>query len=352
MTSKSNSATLLTALSLLFTIISSLTLDIPPLITGGANANAFSRSPPNLRGPPIPYGYSMRIVQDPEKPLNATDLYICAIEAMYHWAADEWEEETLMHNGSSEIVKGLQISWHDIPERKTNIYWKHVILAILTALNSMDRMHVFAETVVEMEQFGRNFGVVELGKPRLRGGIEVGGYGRANATNHGPAVVAKRGSLDLVGRDDTEVAAARAANTSISKTIIDPDGTYLGSMNITYQRFGTAVDCKLLFSTALNGIAYAATDDWGDTWPFSTTYDWAKRMMYQTVQVKIGDGGSFWTADLIKRVARLLPQRLFKDNECGEVRFRVQIEGIGRVGTGSFQVLDFARARQGVRAVE
>ncbi|KAL8652937.1 MAG: hypothetical protein Q9226_004055 [Calogaya cf. arnoldii] len=321
MTSKFKSA-LLTALLPLFNFISALTLEITPSII----ANALSR-PPNLRGPSIPYGYSMRITQDPDKPLNAVDLYICAIEAMYHWAAIPYDAET--QNGHSDIIRGL-----------------------------MDRKHVFAETVVEMKQSRNIFGVLIMGKPaRPRRGIEdnsENANGSTNTTNHHSAVIVKSDHLNSVGvRDNTEAAApaTAVANTSTSKTITEPNVPYLGTMNITYQRIGTAVDCKLLFSTALDGITYAAADYTGDTWPFSTCYNWSKKMMYQTVQVKIGDGESEWTADLIKRVARLLPQRLFLDNECGEVRFRVEIERIGRVGTGNFQVLDFAprgRGREGL----
>ncbi|KAL8676976.1 MAG: hypothetical protein Q9186_006551 [Xanthomendoza sp. 1 TL-2023] len=336
MTSKYKSA-LLTTLFLFFTSISSLTLDIPPQMI----ANAISRSP-SLHGPPIPYGYSMRIVQDSDKSLNADDLYICAIEAMYHWAANGYEDETQAHNGHSEIVRGLQISYHDIPERPINIYWKHLILAILIPVNSMDRSHAFTETVVEMMQHGKAFGIVKIGKPR-----EIEASGSNHTTNNNSAAIAKRGDSNSMGVDNTKIATANSKPSSTSKTITDIDvpevGT--GTANITYQRFGTAVECKLLFSTALDGIAYAASDDWRDSWQFSTCYDWSKKMMYQTVEVTIGDGGSAWTADLIKRVARLLPQRLFLDNECGEVRFRMEIGGIGRVGTGSFQVLHFARQR-------
>ncbi|KAL8724412.1 MAG: hypothetical protein Q9166_007966 [cf. Caloplaca sp. 2 TL-2023] len=340
MTSKSKSA-LLTALSLLFTSISSLTLEIPPQII----ANALSRSL-NLRGPSIPYGFSMRIVQDPNKPLNADDLYICAIEAMYHWEGPEgYEEETQPHNGHSEIIRGLQISYHDIPERPINIHWKHIILAILIPLDSMDRRDAFAETIVEMKQNGKVFGIIKMGKPPTRREIEASGS--TNTTNNS-AAIAKRGDSNSVGVDNTEAAAD--SNTSTSKTITEPDGTYQGTMNITYQRFGTAVDCRLLFGTALGGIAFVAAHDTGDTWQFSTSYDWSKKMMYQTVEVKIGGGGSLWTPDRIKRVARLLPQRLFLENECGEVRFRMELERVGRLGTGSFQVLDFAR--QGARGVE
>ncbi|KAL8751122.1 MAG: hypothetical protein Q9184_006173 [Pyrenodesmia sp. 2 TL-2023] len=332
MTSKSKSA-LLTALSLLFTSISSLTLEIPPQII----ANALSRSP-NLRELPLPYGFSMRIVQDPNKPLNADDLYICAIEAMYHWAANGYEGETLTHNGHSEIIRGLQISYHDIPERPINIQWKHIILAILIPIDSMDRRHAFDETIVEMKQHGKVFGIIKMGKPPTRREIEASGS--TNTTNN-PAAIAKRGDSNSVGVDNTEAAAN--SNTSTSKTIIDPSFPYNATMNITYQRFGTAVDCKLLFGTALAGLAFTAAHDTGDTWLFSTTYDWSKKMMYQTFEVKLGGGSSFWTPDMIRRVARLLPQQLFLENDCGEVRFRMEVETIGSVGTGSFQVLKFAR---------
>ena len=290
----------------------------------------------------------MRVVQDPDKPLNVDNLYICAIEAMYHWAAEGYEEETLTPKGQSEIVRGLQISYYNKPNRPINIHWKHIILAILVSLNSMDQRHVFAESVVEMKQHERVFGILRIGKPSSRWrGIEASG-GSTNTTTQMSAAIAKRkDDSNEAGKKDTEPVAAVNLKTSTSKTITTniPE---LGTANITYQHLGTSVSCTLLFSTALDGIAYAATDDSGDTWPFSTTYDWSNKMMYQTVQV-LKNGGSEWNADLIKRVARLLPLRLFADDECGEVRFRVEVrfggevERVQRVGTGSFQRLDFER---------
>ncbi|KAL8832997.1 MAG: hypothetical protein Q9176_008114 [Flavoplaca citrina] len=337
MTPKSKSI-LVTVASFLFTCISSLTLEIPPQII----ANALSRSP-NLRGPPIPYGFSMRIVQDPDKPLNVDDLYICAIEAMYHWAAEGYEEETLTHNGQSEIVRGLQVSYYDKPNRPINIHWKHIILAILVSLNSMDQRHVFAESVVELKQHERVFGLLRIGKPSsITRGIEASGGSTNTTTQISAAIAKKKGDSIEVERNDTEPTVAINSNTSTSK-IITTNIPELGTANITYQHLGTSVSCTLLFSTALDGIAYAATDDSGDTWPFSTTYDWSNKMMYQTVQV-LKNGGSEWNADLIKRVARLLPLRMFADDECGEVRFRVEVrlgERVERVGTGTFQRLDF-----------
>ncbi|KAL8713656.1 MAG: hypothetical protein Q9220_002182 [cf. Caloplaca sp. 1 TL-2023] len=257
--------------------------------------------------PPIPYGYSMQIIQNTRKPLNATDLYICAIEAAFHWAAEEYNQEIPDHSGHSKIVHGLQFSFHDVPDRPINMYWKHVILAILISMNTMDERQTFAETIIVMKQDRKTFGVVE---------------------------VAKRSDSD-----STPI--TRTVNDSTSKTISEYVPEW-GNMTITYQRFNAGLDCNLLFSTALDGITYLASDDWGDTWSFSTCYNWSKKMMYQTVEVKINDGGSAWTPDVIKRVARLLPLRLLSDNDCGEVRFRVEMEGIGRVGTGSFQELYFA----------
>ncbi|KAI4191016.1 MAG: hypothetical protein L6R41_000405 [Letrouitia leprolyta] len=246
---------------------------------------------------------------------------------MYHWAGvNIYEEETPTAEGHSAIIHGLQISYQNIPEGPIKIHWKHVILSILTALDSMDKTNTFAETIVEMKQDEKIFGTMRVGNPQTDRVIEASGE-----TN---AATAKRDHSKSVAIHRNR--AATDPNTHTSKTIIDPDTPEIGAMNITYQRFGNAVDCKLLFSTALDGIAYAAADDNGDTWPYSTCYNWSKKMMYQTVQVKIGDGGSRWTADLIKRVARLLPQRLFEEGQCGEVRFRVEIEGTGRVGTGSF----------------
>ncbi|KAL8798029.1 MAG: hypothetical protein Q9200_007831, partial [Gallowayella weberi] len=220
----------------------------------------------------------MRVVQALKKPLNAEDLYICAIEAMYHWALEGYEEETQTHDGHSEIIRGLQISYHDVPERPINIHWEHLILAVLIALNSMDQRHVFAETIVEMKQHEKLFGIMRMGKQPTRHKITASS---TNTTNNF-AATARRVNPDSVGVNNTKTAVD--SNTEISKTIIVLDAPYLGATNITYQRFGTAVNCKLLFSTALDGIAYAAPAYWIDTWPYSTTYDWLKKMMYQTVE--------------------------------------------------------------------
>ncbi|KAL8965064.1 MAG: hypothetical protein Q9183_004052 [Haloplaca sp. 2 TL-2023] len=278
----------------------------------------------------------MSIVQNPKKPLNSNDSYICAIEAMYHWADESWGEEMYNQSDHSETIRGLQISYHAIPDRPINIFGKHVILAILFALNTMDRMNVFAETIIDMKQHGKLFGIMNIGRPNpTRPGVDAGGDG--TRTNRSTAAIAKRrGHSNTMGVN----------NVKPSKTITETGVGLFGSIYITYQRFGHTVPCKLLFSTALDGIAYAATDDHGDTWPFSTTYDWSKRMMYQTVEVNTGHGGSLWTADLIKRVARLVPQQMFEDNECGEVRFRVEVLERERIGTGSFQVLEFQRERE------
>ncbi|KAL8690995.1 MAG: hypothetical protein Q9218_003688, partial [Villophora microphyllina] len=254
-TMKSNHKPLLLAvLPFLFTSISSLILDIPSQMI----ANALSRST-NFRGPPIPPGFSMRIVQDPNKPLNTTDLYICAIETMYHWAANGYDDEIQTHTDHSKIIRGLQISFHDIPERPINMCWKHLVLSILLAVDSMDRLQVFAETVVEMKQDGKNFGIVRLGKPPTMPAMEPSGI--TNSTGNS-AKTAKRDDLDSVGVENAKAAAD--PDTAASKTITDPDAP-IGPMTIIYQRFGHAVKCSLLFSTALDGMAYLAADYFGDT---------------------------------------------------------------------------------------
>ncbi|KAL8998568.1 MAG: hypothetical protein Q9169_002408 [Polycauliona sp. 2 TL-2023] len=331
MLSISKSAVLVT-LFLFFTSISSLTPEIPSRRIADILLNR-----PNLRGIPIPDGYSVHIIQDPQKPLNVNDLYFCAIEATYHWSSLPWNEELQDQSGRSAIVRGLQISYHGIPNRPIGIYGKHFILAILHSLNTMDKRHDFTEAVVEMRQFDSVFGVVKIEKP-------------ANTTNGiAPATITKRDDdADSVKFNDTAAAPVIEAtnnNPPTSKTIFISDIQDWGTANITYQRLGARVPCQLLFSTALDAIAFAATDDWGDTWPLSTATDWSDRMMFQTVEVEFGEGGSMWVASYIAMVARLVPERLFEEDDCGEFRFRMELEGNGRVGTGSCQVLDFARQR-------
>ncbi|KAL8668388.1 MAG: hypothetical protein Q9168_006979 [Polycauliona sp. 1 TL-2023] len=290
----------------------------------------------------------MGLLINSSKPLDPNDLYICAIEASYHWSTDDWEEPTQTHLGQSAIIRGLQVSFHDTPNPPTEMYWKHIILAILTSLNTMNQRQEYAEAVVQMKQFGKVFGLLRIGKPATTTIVDNGvnkTYRITPSTMNSNATAADHNNTTLASAS-ASASASTPANHRASKTITDPEFSEgLGILNITYQRFGARVPCTLLFSTALDGIAFMATDDHGDTWPFSTAYDWSHKMVYQTVEVATSTGGSSWTANLIARAARLLPQQLFADDDCGEVRFRTEAEGYERVGTGSFQVVDFERQR-------
>ncbi|KAI4192905.1 MAG: hypothetical protein LQ350_008537 [Teloschistes chrysophthalmus] len=309
-------------------------------------ANAISRSP-NLRGPTVPPGFSTRVTHILEKPLNDTDVYISAIEAMYHFASPRfWDYEVpYLDIFRSEIVRGLEVSFQvNIPDRPIKMKWSHVICTVLIAVDSMDRSQAFAETIVAMNYEDQLFGVMKIGKSTEKE--------KPNDSKGQPKdsiATAKRDDENSVSIENIKRAAPNPNTSPHSKTIIDPEVPIGRATTIIYQRFGRSVPCNLLFSTALDSIAYAAADDWGDTWPYSTCYNWSKKMMYQTVQVNLGDGRSEWTADFIKRVARLLPERLFEEGDCGEVRFRVELEDVGRVGTGSFQVPNFAK--QGPRGL-
>ncbi|KAL9576482.1 MAG: hypothetical protein Q9212_007059, partial [Teloschistes hypoglaucus] len=213
----------------------------------------------------------MSVIQNASIPINTNDTYICAIEAMYHWAtSSSWDDETQHHSDHSEIVRGLQVSYRDVPNQPVRIKWSHLIISILTAVNTMDKCNpnphpVFFETTVEMKQDEKLFGFLKIGKPPADGTTT-----KADQANDSTAT-AKRDELNV---DNTK--AAPPQNTHPSKTITDT--TESGPINITYQRFGHSAPCTLLFSTALDGIAYAAADDFGDTWTYSTCYDWSKKM--------------------------------------------------------------------------
>ncbi|KAI4257266.1 MAG: hypothetical protein L6R42_005774, partial [Xanthoria sp. 1 TBL-2021] len=100
--------------TLLFLCISSalpLALDIPSQII----ANATSRINLRVKGPAAPPGFDMRLGMSSSEPLNPNHLYLCAIEAMYHLAQEEWKDT--VRTGHSAIVKGLQISYYDLPDR-------------------------------------------------------------------------------------------------------------------------------------------------------------------------------------------------------------------------------------------
>ncbi|KAL8994208.1 MAG: hypothetical protein Q9169_005754 [Polycauliona sp. 2 TL-2023] len=328
---------------------SSLTIDIPSRIIA---TTLSPNHPHNLHDrPAFPYGYTTLITLDPSKPLDINDAYICAIETLYHWqGSDEaWFEETYFHSDQSPIARGLQIEYHDVPDRPINMHWYHIKWAILVLLNTMDQRHEFAEARVEMKQHEKVFGIVTLEKPAATNKI--------NATREIDRNF--KGAAPIGGSStekDVPAAAGAAPNNTTStspppsKTILIPPISEIGTLNITYQRLGRSIPCPLLFNTALDGLLDAATDMHGDPWSWSTAFDYTHKMMYQTqwaAQQKAGEGGGsfYWTAETIGLAARLLPQRLFEEGDCGEVRFRMELDQIGRIGGGSFQVLDFARER-------
>ncbi|KAI4276082.1 MAG: hypothetical protein L6R38_005744, partial [Xanthoria sp. 2 TBL-2021] len=253
-----------------------LVLDIPPQII----ANSTSRTNLRVKGPATPPGFKLRLLMSSSEPLNPNHLYLCAIEAMYHLAQEEWEDT--VRTGHSAIVKGLQISYYDLLDRPIDMQYRHVILAVLVVVDTMDRKDEFFRAVVKLQQDKEVFGTVRIGR-RSNGdvngngndakmGIEGGGDGGGkNITDHAPAPAPA-----TARRDDSNPNSTAPTNTRLTspKTLIDPSDP---SLTITYERFGATLDCKILFGAALDALATLAQDDDGDTIDMFTGENWSQK---------------------------------------------------------------------------
>ncbi|KAL8749361.1 MAG: hypothetical protein Q9199_007730, partial [Rusavskia elegans] len=258
----------------------------------------------NLRvnGPAAPPGFDMRLLMSSSEPLNPNHLYLCAIEAMYHLAQQEWEDT--VRTGHSAIVKGLQISYYDLPDRPIDMQYRHVILAVLVVVDTMDRKDEFNRAVVELQQDKEGFGTVRMGRRSvgvgdgdgngdggdmgIEGGGD-GGDGGKNLTNGAPATATAK-------RDNDSNPTSTLFHSP--KTLIDPSDP---SLTITYERFGARLDCSILFGAALDALATLAQDDDGDTIDMFTGENWSQKVVYQTFSATSPYGGLLLTVDVVKR---------------------------------------------------
>lgn len=218
----------------------------------------------------------------------------------------------------------------------------------------MDRKDEFNRAVVELQQDKVGFGTVRMGRRSVGDGdgdgdgigndgemgIEGGGGGYGgggkNVTNGAPATATATAKSDN-GSDSTSTL------LHSPKTLIDPSDP---SLTITYERFGARLDCSILFGAALDALATLAQDDDGDTIDMFTGENWSQKVVYQTFSATSPYGGLLLTVDVVKRVMRLLPQRLWEGGECGEVGFRMLVGGV-RMGAGRFWVPDFVEGGRG-----
>ncbi|KAL9635646.1 MAG: hypothetical protein Q9204_002551 [Flavoplaca sp. TL-2023a] len=327
----------LTLLILLSASISSLVLDIPPQII----TNTISPSPNALRGPPKPPGFTMRLLMASSEPLDDEELYICAIEAMYKLVSEDMEE--VVHTGQSRVVRGLQIRYHDVSPRPIDLRYKHIVLGILVAIDTMDRTNEFEGAVIELRQNWRKFGFIRMVKRNGRGidGSEGGmDYTTINATAttaQGDEETENNISNPSLPRPSSPLTKNLTTLTN-PKTLIDPTDR---DIQILYTRFGTPLSCRTLFGAALDALATLSQDDDTDTIDMFTGENWSRKVVYQTFSEKTTYGEfDLLTVDVIKRAMRLLPQRLWRERSCGEVRFEMVVQG-GRVGRGRFWVPDW-----------
>lgn len=311
-----NLHTNLLAILLLFCLSAlALVVDIPPQIL----ANTISRTNNHLKAPPIPPGYSLRLLLSASEPLDPIYVYQCTVEAMYHLAEEEWED--VVHTGHSKIVKGLQVSYYDVPDRPINMQYQHIIVAVLASVNEMDRLGDFDRAVIEMRMNKKVLGTVRIGR-RSGGGMH----------DDDDAVMKVEGE----GGGGGNSTASNSTRLDSPKILVDPDDP---SVTISYERFGAAIDCKLLFSAALDALATLAQNDDFDKIDLFIGVNWSNRVVYQAFTEEDHHQRWLLTADLIKRVMRLVPQRLFEERACGEVIFVIFVDG-RRHGAGRFRLPD------------
>ena len=311
-----NSHTNLLAILLLCCLSArALVLEIPPQIL----ANTISRTNNHLKAPPIPPGFTLRLLLSSSEPLDPNYVYQCTIEAMYRLAEEEWED--VVHTGHSKIVKGLQVSYYDVPDRPINMQYQHIIVAVLASVNEMDRLGDFDRAVIEMRMNKQVLGTVRIGR-RSGGGMH----------DDDDAVM----KVDDGGGGGGNLTAFNSTRLDSPKILVDPDDP---SVTISYERFGAALDCKILFSAALDALATLAQNDDFDKIDLFIGVNWSNRVVYQAFTEEDHHQRWLLTADLIKRIMRLVPQRLFEERACGEVIFGIFVDG-RRHGAGRFRVPD------------
>ncbi|KAI4269503.1 MAG: hypothetical protein LQ337_007241, partial [Flavoplaca oasis] len=272
----------ITLLFLLSASISSLIIDIPPQII----TNTISSSPNSLRGPPKPPGFTMRLLMASSEPLDDKDLYICAIEAMYKLASEDMEE--VVQTGQSQVVRGLQISYHDVSPRPIDLRYKHIVLGILVAIDTMDRTDTFEGAVIELQENRREFGFIRMVK---RNGRRIDGSegGMDDIITNTTATNAQRheGTENNISTPSlppplSPLIKNRTTLTN-TRTLIDPSDPQI---QILYTRFGTPLSCRTLFGAALDALATLSQDDDTDTIDMFTGENWSRKVVYQTFSDK------------------------------------------------------------------
>ncbi|KAL8859732.1 MAG: hypothetical protein Q9178_003847 [Gyalolechia marmorata] len=292
-----------------------------------------STSIPNLRGPPTPPGFDLRLVLDLGQSFDSDRFYLSAIETMYRLAQADWDQVVTREVQKGWVV-GVRYSYHTLPDQPKKVTVGHVVVALLGTLENMDSRSDFSTGVVEMRNYGRDFGILEIEKRGSWGveGVEGGG-GVVDDDLRVP-------HLRAVGNTTTTVnGTTGTSDLSYAKSIIDPDDP---DLVIGYERFGSNFACKEIFGAGLDALAVLAQEeDNTEKIEIFTGMNWSEKVVYQAFSDR-QYGELLLSVDVIKRVMRLVPERVWEDGVCGEVRFLVSYRGVD-LGRGRFWVKDFEK---------
>ncbi|KAL8802795.1 MAG: hypothetical protein Q9182_003555 [Xanthomendoza sp. 2 TL-2023] len=280
-----------------------------------------------LLGPVTPRGFEMLFFVDQGHTYDPINFYISAVEAMYNLTKRDYE--AAVHGGQSEVVRGVQFRYFEQQGRGIALRNKHVVLTILAGISQMDKQDEFGAAIAELSQNKKRFALLDIRaedypepeRPRRAQAIDVGN----NSDRDGDSTT--RGPITADNMNST--------NLTLSQSIIDPEDP---NLMIEYERFGDAFACKSLFGASLDALASSAPYDGIHTINSFLGTDWSNQVTYRTFSLWEENERRFLlTISMIRKAMLLLPMRIFEEQNCGEVNFRI-LHGDKPKGVGSFWV--------------
>ncbi|KAL8676957.1 MAG: hypothetical protein Q9186_006566 [Xanthomendoza sp. 1 TL-2023] len=286
--------------------------------------------------PPTPAGFEVLFYVDQGHTYDPTNFYISAVDAMYNLTKRDYE--AIVRSGQSEVIRGVQFSYFQQrkqqprPGGQMAMRIKHVVLSILVGMSQMDKENDFGTAFVEMKQDQKGFGLMEILAQDFPGPEAARS---AQTAGVGEKVTAAKGDADSAAKGPITAENMNSPNLTFSQSVIDPDDP---NLTIEYERYGEAIACKTLFGASLDALASSAPYDGTHTTNSFLGTDWSNQVMYQLFSL-VGEKESRFplTFAIIRRVMMLLPMRVFEEQSCGEVNFRIVYRG-EKKGVGSFRV--------------